>query len=532
MLRTFAVLICCLALPVLAQEAPKPPAGISSLARLLAKKAGPPVEQATRFKPRKQPVLLDDIANSLGQDDEQRTALREVFQQGVPAVEAKLAEAGHANDVAAALAFAIAVNWGAWKGEEVSDPASEALLKQLQAALGTPEFRALKDLEKQKAYEYPMALGLFTAVMLENAGGDKDTLAGAKAFAGEVLKLLLGVDPATVELTESGLQAAGGAAAASAAGAPLVVGTPDGWLREDADGMVVLSKSMPTRNDKNEPLTVRVIVSTEGASSQDVEKDLHAAYDKLLRPLIPADATPGGVAIKDARPDVCRRFVGNGLRCQFAGVSWSKRESGLDYFGTSQELHLYFVESGGRWFPVVAQLAGLKGPLRQGGQDVMGGARHDWLEEVWAKAHGEASQEPLFAPAELVGHWELSSSSAGPFYYNAMTGASMGMSMVVRNHKVDRQADGTWSSVFVGGSGIGSVQIATQKLRGTWELKNDQYGCFLVRTGEDGAVSQNRILGLYGLPDGRRVYVELLPNDFPSLPVLWQNGDRYFKAKD
>lgn len=525
MMRPIALLLCWFVLPLPAQEAPKPPAAIASLAKLLGKKARPPVtDRPTRFKPNGKPAFLYKLADALGQDDDQKAALREVLVAGVKGVEERLAGAGYPNDVAAGLAFTLAYHWGLWKETEVSDPASEALLAQLHGALDTAEFRALSDLEKQKAYEYAVGLGVFTLVLIESSEGDKEALAGARVFARTLLETLLGADPGGMDLTDAGLVAAAGAG--KAVGAPLVIGTPAGWIRETADGMVVLVKSMPTRNDQNEPLTVRVFISTGGALSSDIEKDLHASYDKMLRPLIPADATSAGFAIKDARPDVCRRYVGNGLRCQFAGVSWSKRDSGLDYSGTSQELHLYLVESGGAWFPVVVQLSGLKGPVQERGEEIAGAVRHEWLETMWAQARGEASTEPLFAAAELVGNWELSSSTGGPFYYIANTGASLGTGMVVRNHKVELRADGTWTSVVVGGAGIGTTEIQKQTLNGKWQVKNDRYGSFLVRSHDD-RVTRNRLIGLYTLPDARRVYVELLADDFPALPVLWQNGDRY-----
>jgi hypothetical protein len=276
---------------------------------------------------------------------------------------------------------------------------------------------------------------------------------------------------------------------------------------------------------------LRVIALEQGAPCDDIEKALHGAYDKLLRPLIPADAMDRGVKLKEVRPDLCRRLVGNGLRCHFAGVSWSKREDSFDYFGTTQELHLYFVESGGAWFPIVAQLSGMKGELADG-KHVEGWARYDWLEAMWATTRGEAGKAPLFTTAELTGKWELGSSTAGPFYYNAVTGASLGMGMVVRNHKVDLRADGTWSSVFVGGSGIGTVAIGTQKESGTWQLQNDGTGCFLVRDRGSSQADRARLAGRYRLPDGNAVYLVLRQDQLSALPNVWADADRYFARKD
>lgn len=193
-----------------AQEAPKPPASLASLARLLNGKTGPVVGHPTRFRPASKPVLLYEMADTLGRDAEQREVLREVMVQGAKAVEEQLAAAGHPNDVAAALAFALVTNWSVWKDVEVPDAASEALLAQLHSALDTADFRKLADLDKQKAYEHCVGLGVFTAVMKEAADGDAQTLDGIRTFSRQVLQSLLGSSPDALELTVAGLRAAAG----------------------------------------------------------------------------------------------------------------------------------------------------------------------------------------------------------------------------------------------------------------------------------------------------------------------------------
>jgi hypothetical protein len=513
------------------QDAPKPPTGIASLAQALARKAAPPTDQPTRFRPRRKPVSLDAIADALGQDADQSTALRTLFQEGVPAIEAKLAEAGHPNDVAAALTFAIAVNWGTWKGSEVSDPASEALLGQLRGALDTAEFRALADVDKQRSYEYALAMGLFSMAMVEAAAGDEATLAGVREFARQSLQQLLAADPAVLELGDQGLQASAAESAEPVAdAAPLTFTAPAEWQREDDADFTTFTRTLATRNRHNEPLVARVLVSKAGGTADDTDASLHLFYDKLVRPLIPADAMVAGVVIKDARPEVCRRLIGNGLRCHFVGVSWSKREDGLDYFGTEQELHLYLVESGAAWYPIVVQFTGMKGEVVDAGPTVYGSARHDWLEQLWSTAKGAAGKRPLFDPAEIHGAWRLSSSTAGPFYYSATTGASLGMGIVVRDNRLDYRTDGTYRQVFVGGSGIGTVNIGKETTNGEWRLETDAIGTFVVRTWPGGRDTRARLISAYKLPDGTRVLVELLGSDAPTLPRLWGSPDRYALA--
>lgn len=522
-----------------AQEVPRRPAALGALAKLLGQKQkqaapkaepGEPAAPATRFRRAARPVLLPALADAFGQDDEQKQALREALVAACAEVEKQLAAAGHADDAAAGLAFGIAFNWGLWSGEEVGDPASEALLRQLQGLFDTPEFRGLKDADKQQVWEYGAGLGVFMAIMVEAAEGDAETLAGARAFAGQILEHLLGADPAQLTLTDDGLGVKGGGARAAAAGAVFEVRAPQGWTREEDADFVTLLRSLAVQNDSNEPLSLRVIVGKQGYAGEDPETAVRQCYDRLLRPLIPKDAQEGGVMLTDASPDLLRRYVANGLRCHFAGVAWSRRESGLDYFGTAQELHLYLVESGGLWYPVVARFGGMKGTLPNG-EFVRDGVRHEWLEELWAAARGEPGKAPLIAPEELIGTWEMSATTGGPFYYNAMTGASMGMGMVVRNNRIEFRADGTYEEVFVGGSGIGTVAIQKQTSRGTWKLQSDPYGVFLLQTEQTRSDSQNRLGGVYTLPDGRRVLVELRQDDMVTLPIVNQHADRYFPPK-
>lgn len=528
-------MLVCLA-TITAQAPPTPPAAIQGLVKLLGKKAKPPTDAFTRFRPAAKPVFLDELADALGQDQEQRAALREVLLQGSAAVEEKLAAAGHAHDVAAGLAFSIAFHWGLWSGSEITDRASKSLIAQLCCALDTPDFRALSDRDKQKAWEYGVGLGAFSAVMHEAAGEDQESKAGMKAFAGQVLETLLGQAPGTLKLTDAGLAEASqvpgqkpkSESPSEAHATGLALTPPPGWTSDEDGESMMLTRTLATRNENNEPLMVRVVVSKTGTAGQP-EALLHRLYDQIARPLIPADATPRGVVLKQARPEVLRRFVGNGLRCHVAGAEWNKQARGFDYIGTTQGVQVLLVESGTAWYPIVVLLAGHRGPIGEGPdqREADGSVRYDWLEQLLQALRGSPSKEPLVAREELVSSWEFSDTTAGPGFSGSPTGSSLGMSVVVRNEKLDLNTDGSYRSRFAGGPGVGYAATVTQTTTGTWSLDCDARGMFLIQAKTAGTASTKRLAGMYTRADGRRVVLLLDGNQLPAVQNVSKLSTRY-----
>ncbi|MGC4045602.1 MAG: hypothetical protein QM758_17565 [Armatimonas sp.] len=506
------------------QTPPPTPGGLSGIASALNKpgKAG-----STKFQPSGKPILLNTIADALGQTAEQKKGLRDLLNQGAKAVEGELAKAGHPNEAAAGLTFGLVTCWNAWSGQSVSDPASEALLKQLEGALDTPAMKT--DTEKQKVWEWGVGIGVFITTLTETAATDPSVKKNLKPLAGIFLTQLLGVGPEKFRLTEKGLTAVAGAASAptTSTGA-LSLPTLPGWTCTNESGGVIFEKALVTQNKFNEPLIVRMLLIPGAAQAGDPAAMIKSFYDRYLRPQVPADIKAGSGLLKDALPDTCRRLVGNGLRCWFAGVSWSKREDSLDYFGTTQERHLYAIESAGKWYPVFVALIGMKGADAQGKQ-YYGRERHDWLEQALMSLKGTPSGKPLYTAAELAGAYSLSSSTLGPQYYNALTGASLGNGFVSRGIKLNLLANGTYTMDFAGASNMGGgTQFSSEKQKGPFRITTDKIGAFLVRRRLNGQDSPDRLVGFYRLPDGRKVLITLPPGYAPTLPNLWGNADRYF----
>lgn len=509
------------------QTPPPAPGGLSGIANLLSK---PGKSGSTRFRPSGKPVLLNTLADGLGQTAEQKKTLRELMTKGAQAVETELAKAGHPNEAAAGMTFGLATCWGAWSGQTPSDAASEALLKQLEGALDTPAMKT--DTEKQKVWEWGVGIGVFVATLIETAATDASVKKSLKPLAGAFLTQFLGVPPEKFRLTDKGLVAAAPAASPTVSTGALNLPTLPGWTRTNESGGVIFEKVVVTQNKFNEALALRILIIPGAAQAGDPTAMVKSFYDRYLRPQVPAHIKVGNNGLlKDALPDTCRRLVGNGLRCWFAGVTWSVREDSLDYFGTTQERHIYAIESAGKWYPVFVALIGMKGQDAQGKQ-YYGSERHEWLEQALMSLKGTPSGKPLYTVAELAGAYTLSSSTAGPQYYNALTGASLGMGFVSRGIKLNLNANGTYTMDFAGASNMGhGTTFSSEKQKGPYRITTDKIGGFLVRRRLNGNDSPDRLVGLYKLPDGRKVLVTLPPGFAPTLSQLWQNADRYYTAK-
>ena len=289
---------------------------------------------------------------------------------------------------------------------------------------------------------------------------------------------------------------------------------------------------MATRNAFNEPLRVRVIVGPGVSLSDSADSATRALFDKGLRPLIPADVSAGNGLLRDATPDLCRRIVGNGLRARFCGVSWSKKAPMNDPFGTSQELHLYLVESGGAWHPVFVTLTGMEGDRLDGPGNLFGRDRYTWVEEALGGLRGSPSGKPLFTAAEMAGTYQLNATTGGPFYYNGLTGASMGSGFQARNNILALSANGTYALQVAGASGIGGVQqVNGERQGGPFQISTDARGAFLDLRRRDGTLSRQRLMGIYAMPNGRKVLVVLPPDAWPGLQSVWASGDHYFSIR-
>jgi hypothetical protein len=520
-----------------AQEAPKGP--LASLAQRLATK-GVSAEKtkhgatsSTRFKPSGTRLTLDETVKSLGQSAEQQDVLRQLLTQGTDALEAEIRKAGRPNDISVAFALFISTQWSIATGKEVSDAANDSLLAQTDNLLDTPEVRALSDADKQRFYEYCTFLTVFSTTVQQTANDDTSKR-NARAAATQIFKTLLPVEPSKISITAKGMTLPGGSApAAPAAGnngstttpppssVNLSVPTLPGWEKKVEQGIVTYARSVQTSEGG---LSVKALVLTEAARKGTPEALANDLFDQFLRPLVPAPGLP-----KELRPEVFRRYVGNNLRCSFTVVSRTVKKGSLDYLGTSQEMHLFAVESGGTVIPVVFALNGHDG-TGPDGKFINSSIRHEWVEEMLNGLSGTPVNKPLFTNAELAGAYSMSSSTLGPQFYNVNTGASVGYAYVSRGGKMTLGADGTFEVMNYGASGIGGpANFQIEKGKGKYRLEKDGNGIMLIMTDSTtGRKFHEKLAGAFTLPGSAGKVIITIPMKALVTPAsIAQSNDRY-----
>lgn len=200
---------------------PKPmdqtwPKGVPGLLEEVVKTRKAP--RARRRAPRVSAVKFIPVADSgvaraltdvLASDAQQRAALLEAFRQIKKAYEAEVLKEGKGNNLAAAFAFFIAANVMAYQQTDPPpDAAVEALFRELQSSIsGNPVFARLSNLEKQKMHDWLVYMGGFsmTGYMSARQEGNDENLRTYRELAGHSLRLVLGVDPATLSFTNNEL---------------------------------------------------------------------------------------------------------------------------------------------------------------------------------------------------------------------------------------------------------------------------------------------------------------------------------------
>jgi len=181
-------------------------ASTAPTAKVAAAKTYP---NASRFKPKKQRVLVATIVNNLVADPAQRTALIEMFDGSLKAYEVEARKIGFENDLAGAMAFFIGAAYMVHHdGLEPDEHGIELLAVGLREQMATAEFAKVSALDKQKFYELMLVLGTFLVVGHQQAVNDGDTATATslKAAAGDALKGFLKLDPASFKLTANGLE--------------------------------------------------------------------------------------------------------------------------------------------------------------------------------------------------------------------------------------------------------------------------------------------------------------------------------------
>lgn len=190
---------------------------MTALRRQQGTKAGAPAapptpartaQQVVSFKPAPAPVALRNVAAKLGRDDKEVTELADFFRAGMKAYEQEAAKDHHPNDLAEAMTFYVAVNYGVLhNGQMPNDKQTDGLYRALRDALASVSaIQQADDRQKQTVYEAFVSLGLFTLAGYQQGAHEQkpDTRDTFRKLAAMNLHDLLGLPADRLRLTADG----------------------------------------------------------------------------------------------------------------------------------------------------------------------------------------------------------------------------------------------------------------------------------------------------------------------------------------
>lgn len=160
------------------------------------------------FKPDARLDLGATMAEGLGGTPEEKQLIKAIFQGTRQAFEAQKETRTWKNNVAGALAFFIIGNVSIFQGAEPDDAAAQALFEAVNRTLDeTPEFAKASNKDKQQLYELLIGFTGMPLTMAAQAGTQHDEkgAAAAKALAGQLIQLVLKVDPSKLQVKEGAL---------------------------------------------------------------------------------------------------------------------------------------------------------------------------------------------------------------------------------------------------------------------------------------------------------------------------------------
>ncbi|MEW5741679.1 MAG: DUF6683 family protein [Myxococcota bacterium] len=163
-----------------------------------------PVKNQGVFKPDKKVNTAKTLADGLGGTPEEKQFVTAIFQATKQSFEAQPETKAWRNNIAGALAFFLIGNITIYQGaEEPSDEASQALFVAINQMVDeVPEFGKMSNKDKQAFYDTLIGFtGIPLALATEaNEKQDAEGAAAARAMSGELLKLVLKVDPAKLKI--------------------------------------------------------------------------------------------------------------------------------------------------------------------------------------------------------------------------------------------------------------------------------------------------------------------------------------------
>ena len=421
------------------------------------------------FRPKQRWVLLYDLAQLLGTDEEERETLKEVLTAGAEAArEAIAAEAeGADHDVGVAATLFVAQLWQVARNVELSEAQQDRLHAQMAMHLATKEVGAMRDTEKQRVWEFCIGYPLVITTLLESAADDARR-APIRKLAAVVFESLLGVPVERVEIGDSGLiarsqpaqpaapKAAPAQAPASSPADAAVPGVtytdPPGWTRTKEQGNVIFRATLgdvddqgrlEQYNDASHQGTIGVLpilTATQGPT---------VLFERTWREQFAALEL--GDTVAHYRSRLQSKLVVLYMGRFFARPGGPDQNRAPKTYGG-----LWLVDlGGGRYQPFVA----LVEPRDPGlGMDMFkeGAALKSLsfplaalLDSIRpAKGVPPYPSGGYFTPAELHGMWRESSSAYGGSYVNSNTGAFAGVAVSSSGGHFFLRPDGTYEYAF------------------------------------------------------------------------------------
>jgi len=467
-----------------AVESPVPPASpLTNLVRRLteqrtaqANAAKTPSKQELlkpefKFKPAIDWLFLPELAKQLTTNETERAAVYNLLDQGAREANRLLAAEGADNEVAAATTFFLTQLWGVVRQEEPAAASVDALHAQLVGVLAGPEMAKLSDTDKQRYWEFCIGFPVFVLGMKEVAT-EPSAQADLRTIAATGFAALIGVRPELLDIGPKGLALSAAAEAElektkhapAAARATLsadparggVAGinfaAPEGWSREDSDGIAIFRATLVDVDDKGAArLTspgrhnASIFVLPPRAVTQDVRTTFEAVWREQF------DSFELGDTIVHFRGR-----VKSGLVIHYMGRFFNRKARRDHAFMTYAVLYLVDL-GGGRVQPLVAEVE------PQGSGSGMGTDSYkenfayralswpvfallDSIQPVGGRAPYPSGG--YFAASDLQGAWGKSSSAVGVSYVNATTGASAGFAMNASSGTFRLGKDGTYDYFF------------------------------------------------------------------------------------
>jgi hypothetical protein len=469
-----------------ASDVPAPPdSPLKKLAGQLAKKrpapatTQPPSKEALllpefRFKPAKTWLLLPDLAQSLGTNEEERAAVLQLLETGATEVRRLLAAEGAENDVAAVTALFMSQLWQIVRGVELPEADVDALHAQIVSVMAGPEVAKMKDADKQRYWEFCVGYPIFIVGMAEVIEGEEQ-LADLRKAAALGFESLIGVSPELVDIGASGLtlragveQAAAELASEREAQSPAIRETPPtsgpaisgitytapaGWSRE-ASGRNVIFRA--TLGD----------VDNNGQLERDNDAS-HIATIALLPILTSGGAGPTALFDQTWRDQFAEYVLGDtfvhyrarmksNLVVHYMG-RFFERPNAPRYEGNPKTYGvLYLVDLGADRFQPIIALVDARDPGVGMDQFKEGAALKAlsfplgaFLDSIKpAKGAPPYPAGGFFSAADIRGQWTQSSSAYGGTYVSATTGAFAGAAVSAAGGRFALRSDGTYEYDF------------------------------------------------------------------------------------